>query len=353
MKLGFDAKRYFQNSTGLGNYARWLINEMANKVPSNSWSIKLFHTRKINNSTLNVFSPTTVLARKFNFLWRTRWIIKDLLKQKITVYHGTSNEIPFGIHKTNIKTVVTIHDLINKRFPKNYHFFDRFIYDKKLNYAQKYADVIVVPSKQTQNDLIHYYNTKLDKIKVIPLSIPSISKGETSKSDNYILCVSSFNKRKNLARLVEAYIKSNLTNLQLVIAGAKGDTTDELIALCQDNASIKLRFNVCKDELAKLYINALFCIYPSTFEGFGIPILEAFSYGKTIATSNISSMPEVGGKCAVYFNPNSIDEITKAIRKLNNPQIRQAQSQFIEEQLSKFNSSNILHQYLELYNSLI
>jgi len=60
MKLGFDAKRYFQNSTGLGNYARWLINGIANKVPSNSWSIKLFHIRKINNSTLNVFSPTAV-----------------------------------------------------------------------------------------------------------------------------------------------------------------------------------------------------------------------------------------------------------------------------------------------------
>ncbi|MDB9882932.1 glycosyltransferase family 4 protein [Bacteroidia bacterium] len=351
MKIGFDAKRYFNNQTGLGNYSRWLIDGVSQNP---NFECDLYTPKKTVSKLTNIHYPKG-LNRFIPSLWRSKFICSDLRKNGVKLYHGLSNELPFGIHKTGIKTVVTIHDLINKRYPEYYNAIDLRIYDEKLRYAQRAADIIVVPSEQTKRDLIKYYHTAEERIQVIPLSIPPRRKYapmEFAYDKEYMLCVSGFSKRKNLVNLVSAYIATS-TDLHLVIAGKKGDSYAEIANLCSGNEKIQLMTDVSSDTLGLLYDKAQFCIYPSVFEGFGIPILEAFSYGKTVATSNTSSIPEVGGDAVQYFDPISVQSISKVIVELLKKDKRSLLESKIESQLENFDNNALISRYSGLYEEIL
>ena len=349
MRIGYDAKRYFNNVTGLGNYSRWLIDNLNNQIPQ---SIRLFHTKhqKEYKGDLTIISPKYSL---FKALWRSWLIIRDLRKEKIDIYHGLSNELPFGIHKTRVKTVVTIHDLINKRYPENYAPIDRWIYDVKLRYAQKHADLIITVSEQTKKDIIQYYKTDKSKIKVIPIGISKQKTPSIKPSKPYILCVSSFTKRKNISSLLKAFKTIESEDITLKVVGSQGDTSDEIVHLAKKDSRVKLQFNVSNEELNELYSKCQFCIYPSLFEGFGIPILEAFSFGKTIATSNVSSMPEVGKDAAIYFDPKDHHSISQGILQLMDHNIREKYEKKIPKTLQLFNSDKLINDYKSTYNELM
>ncbi len=352
MKIGFDAKRYFQNSTGLGNYSRWVVDSLAKR---NSFDYHLYHPKELSQKVeLPTHHPEGINSAVPS-LWRTRFVCARLEEDGMDIFHGLSNELPFGIHKTNVKSVVTIHDLINKRYPENYSPVDRVIYNRKLHYAQKHADKIIVPSAQTSEDLTLYFGTPKSKIEIIPLAyLPRKTSilAETAQSP-YILCVSSFDKRKNLVRLVKAFHEADC-NHKLVICGKKGNQLSRVKKIIKDlKANVEVKTNVDNKELNLLYSGALFCVYPSYFEGFGIPILEAFSYGKAVATSAISSMPEVGGNAAVYFDPNITDSMTAAITKLLIDSEREKIETNIKQQLTLFESDKLIKRYESLYEGLI
>ncbi len=349
MRIGFDAKRYFNNITGLGNYSRWLIDNLNNQIPQ---SIFLFHSDKsfYQKKDFNVITPRYSLLKA---IWRSWLVTKNLKKEKIDIYHGLSNEIPFGIHKTGIKSVVTIHDLINKRYPENYQLIDRWIYDLKLRYAQKYADVIITVSEQTKKDIVKYYNTNETKIKVIPIGIAQRQIKPVESPSPYILCVSSFTKRKNLKALVQAFKSIEDKDIKLKIVGSYGETANEIQSLAKKDPRIELHFNISNEELNDLYTKCQFCVYPSLFEGFGIPILEAFSYGKAIATSNISSMPEVGKDAALYFNPNDPNHIREAIIQLMDNDTRYEYVKKIPTTLKSFDNHVLINAYKSVYSKLM
>lgn len=351
MKIGFDAKRYFHNSSGLGNYARWLVDGL---VKLQNFEYHLYQPKEVSQK---VDIPTHYpegIVKASPSLWRSKFVCSRLENDGIDIFHGLSNEIPFGIHKTEIKAVVTIHDLINKRFPENYGTIDRIIYNKKLHYAQKHAVKIITPSEQTKEDIIKYYNTPADKIEVIPLSLSPVKKTTDNPlvQEDYMLCVSGFSKRKNIPRLIKAYNSLNTKEVKLVLAGHTGDNRKEIELLAADNPSVIIKENATPTELNNLYDNCLFCVYPSVFEGFGIPILEAFSFGKTVATSHISSMPEVGGDAAIYFNPESIEDIALKLQKLLNKDTRKPLENNISERLKAFDSNALLHRYERLYSDI-
>lgn len=345
IRLGFDAKRYFHNQTGLGNYARWLIDGLSEH---SQLDLALFNTTA-QDHPLPIYAPAYPRLKP---LWRTLGIKQQIQAAKLQIYHGLSNEIPFGIHKLAVKSVVTIHDLINFKYPKNYNPIDRIIYAKKLSYAVNHAHRIVVPSESTKKDVLHYFKTDEEKIRVIGLSVKHIDQPSLVQPGKHILCVSSFTERKNLVNLVKAY--SNVPgDTPLVIAGAMGETFGQVQALAQKDQRIKLNNNVSSNHLKQLYEEALFCVYPSVYEGFGIPILEAFTHGKTIATSQASSMPEVGGEAAVYFDPLQKDSIATALSTLLKEEARKKRERLIPKQLKKFDSTTLLAAYADLYQELI
>ena len=326
-----------------------MIDNLNNQIPQ---SIFLFHSDKsfYQKKDFNVITPRYSLLKA---IWRSWLVTKNLKKDKIDIYHGLSNEIPFGIHKTGIKSVVTIHDLINKRYPENYQLIDRWIYDLKLRYAQKYADVIITVSEQTKKDIVKYYNTNETKIKVIPIGIAQRQIKPVESPSPYILCVSSFTKRKNLKALVQAFKSIEDKDIKLKIVGSYGETANEIQSLAKKDPRIELHFNISNEELNDLYTKCQFCVYPSVFEGFGIPILEAFSYGKAIATSNISSMPEVGKDAALYFNPNDPNHIREAIIQLMDNDTRYEYVKKIPTTLKSFDNHVLINAYKSVYSKLM
>jgi glycosyltransferase involved in cell wall biosynthesis len=350
MKIGFDAKRYFHNQTGLGNYSRWLIDGL-----KHLHECHLYTPKQTDSEISNLHLPTGSINRALPWFWRSRSVCKDLVKHKIDVFHGLSNELPFGIHKTGIKSVVTIHDLINLRYPENYSAFDAMIYRRKLQYATQYADYIVTPSVQTKNDILKFFPQVKSPIEVIPLSLQTSTEADKSLNpkERYILCVSSFNKRKNIATLVAAFQALKQTGFKLVLAGGSGDTSTDIKRMIDADSSIVMFENISNAQKNGLYFSCSFCVYPSIFEGFGIPILEAFHFGKTTVASNSSSLPEVGGNACVYFSPENKAELSDLLSFCMEDKNRLQLEALIPEQIQNFQSQKLLEEYSKIYYKLM
>src|SRR5437868_5242537 len=158
MNIAFDAKRAFTNSTGLGHYSRTLINSLTEFYPEHEYFLctpKITNRFDVNDlKHIYTITPQYFPSSFFTAAWRSSWVKKDLQELNIDLYHGLSNEIPIGIEKTGIKSVVTIHDLIFERYAHQYNHIDVQIYRKKFRYACKHADKIIAISEQTKKDII-------------------------------------------------------------------------------------------------------------------------------------------------------------------------------------------------------
>ena len=159
-RLGYDAKRLFNNFTGLGNYSRTLLEDLSNHFPENEYF--LFSPKVTKNDRTNPFFDqskfTIKKARGNGIYWRSYGIKKDLLENQIQLFHGLSHEIPIGLQQTTMKSVITIHDLIFKHYPNQFSWIDRNIYDWKFRYSCENADRIVAISENTKKDIIRFYN---------------------------------------------------------------------------------------------------------------------------------------------------------------------------------------------------
>src|SRR3954468_1376683 len=170
MNIGYDGKRAYQNKTGLGNYIRSLIAILTQHYPGHNYT--LFAPRQTLlfdvNAFVNVHAvfTATFIGKKLPALWRRKGIVKAVEAAGMDIYHGVSNELPMHIERTRVKTVVTIHDIIFERFPKTYHFDERFSYRIKVKRACKVADAIIAISKQTRDDLVNFYGVNAEKIFV-------------------------------------------------------------------------------------------------------------------------------------------------------------------------------------------
>src|SRR5262245_14266308 len=219
MNIGFDAKRAYHNGTGLGHYSRTLIRSLAEYFPQHQYYLfnpkpsDLFH---LNGKNIHEMLPSGLLHKTLSSVWRSKWITNDLEKLGIDIYHGLSNEIPLDIHKTQIKSVVTIHDLIFERFPAQYSKIDAQIYKKKFRYACDHADKVIAISQQTKRDIIEFYKTPEEKISIcyqscnpafgrqVPEQEKKLIKEKYSLPDEYFLYVGSIIERKNLLNICKA-----------------------------------------------------------------------------------------------------------------------------------------------------
>lgn len=348
MNIAFDAKRAYTNGTGLGHYSRTLITSLAEYFNEHEYFLctpKL--TGRFNASAL----PNTheVIPHKFpstllTAAWRSRWVVKDLQHLDINLYHGLSHEIPVGIQNTSIKSVVTIHDLIFERYPKQYKPVDVAIYRKKFRYACNNADRIIAISNQTKQDIIDFYHIPASKIDVCyqscnPAFAVQVSAEEKLRvkqlynlPDKYFLYVGSIIERKNLLTICKALkLLKDTLHIPLVVIG-DGDSYEETVkAYVKENGLDQDVIFLSSDERIKqlatyrsaadfpaIYQQAVCMIYPSIFEGFGIPVLEALFSQLPVITSNVSCLPEAGGDAALYVNPLDEQQMADAMQRLVN-----------------------------------
>ncbi|HTB51928.1 MAG TPA: glycosyltransferase family 1 protein [Ferruginibacter sp.] len=343
MNIGYDGKRAFQNKTGLGNYIRSLIAILTHHYPQHDYTLfapkitGLFDVTAFQN--VKVIAPQTSLGKRFPGLWRRKGMLKEIVNNKTDIFHGVSNEIPNGIEHTTVKTVVTVHDLIYERYPETYTLDVRYVSRWKIKHACKHANAVIAISQQTKNDLMHFYGVDENKISICYQSCNPIFQrvvGEAEKNaikkrynlpDTYFLFVSSITGRKNLIAVCKALVLlKDATTVPLVIIGngkkekeeakkfmSTNGISDRLIFLNELPQSKESNFTTAADFPA-IYQQALALVYPSIFEGFGAPLLEALCSGLPVISSNTSSLPEVGGDAALYFSPH--DHATLAAHML-------------------------------------
>ncbi len=377
MNIGFDSKRLYCNFTGLGNYSRSLVTNLQKFYPGNLYHLytpRIIHNVETDFFNNNLSFHTHLKKTPFSSYWRSYSILSQLENDKVELYHGLSNEIPFRIQKTKIKSIVTIHDLIFKIYPDTYSFFDKTIYNLKFKNACLNSDKIIAISQNTKKDIVEHYGIAPEKIEVIYQSCnplfyePDMCEENSSilqqynLPNEYLLYVGSIEKRKNLKGIIEAYqFLQSQDRIPLVIIGGNRDKSykKEILTLINSMGIEKLMFfiNHLNDNLhlRQIYKSALTLVYPSFYEGFGLPIAEALLCKTPVITSRVSSLTEAGGPGSIYINPEKPEEIAHAIRMIltNSSQNKIMAKQGHTYAFEYFSPEKLTHQLVNCYKNTL
>ena len=369
MRIGYDAKRAFNNHRGLGNYSRDTIRIVASYFPD--FRLDLF-TPKIDQS-IQFACPknATVIQPKRNFmtsLWRTFGIAKEAEKRQLDLYHGLSHELPVGIEKTHIPTVVTMHDLIFIRHPELYPFIDRKLYKIKYLRSCHVADHIIAVSQQTKNDLIKLWGIDEKKISVVyqgchPVfsqTVPEKQRRQIKEKyhlpESYMINVGALEPRKNQHIILEALVKGNI-DFPLVIVGRDTSyrkTLEQFIEAHRLEGQVFILSDVGLTDLPTLYQSASLFIYPSQYEGFGIPIVEALQSNVPVITSKGGCFEESGGPGSCYVGHDDAIEIAHQIKRILSDEALQNDmaiqgKKYAERFSDKTIADNLMQVYRELF----
>ena len=330
--IAFDAKRLFNNFTGLGNYSRTLVRNLHKYFPENEYH--LFTPSITENVETSWFleekSFHIHLPASRNPMWRSFGMSSQVNALNPDIFHGLSHELPFGL-ANNITKIVTFHDLIYERFPDQFGMWDRFMYKLKYKSAAKRADAIAAISESTKLDLCEFYGIDKDKIDLVFQSCGDHFQSDNDTGNNKIsapevkdfyLYVGSVIERKGLLQCVLAYAKLPEKYRKPFVVIGNGDKdymrkVKEMIQYYRLESNFLFVNGVTNAELVAYYDHCFCLVYPSIFEGFGIPIIESLFRHKPVITSDISSLPEAAGPGAILVNPYSPDDIATAMVRLH------------------------------------
>ena len=373
MRIGFDAKRIVHNNTGLGSYARTLVNDLAEIVDAGT-ELRLYAPDAGNEQLRRqvVVSPHITYCypqhAPIKWLWRSHGIVNDLVTDGIDVYHGLSGELPVGISKAGIPSVVTIHDLIFMRHPEYYDTIDRTIYRWKFRRAIAEADRIIAISECTKRDIMFYGDVNPDRISLVYQSCNTFFKLRESEDKlqdvnarymlppRYIVSVGTIEERKNIMLVVKALHRLP-ADLSLVIVGKStsyGEKVRRYLAENRLSDRVLILEDVSNSDLPAIYQMAEASVYPSRYEGFGIPIIEAIQSGLPVVACTGSCLEEAGGNDSLYVDPDDVYGMADAIAKvLKGAEGREGRIQRAQDYIRRFEGNDVAHQLLDLYQQVL
>ncbi len=377
MKIAFDGQPLLNaNKTGIAYYEDGLVKGMLKYYPENEYQLDVFTFRhKDRIEQLKKEYSHKLVLKKCVWLWDRIFRVFTFLiyipyacffsgKREIT--HFCNYVIPFGVRG---KKVVTIHDLAFREYPQTIRTRTMMMLKMNLRKTLKRADAIAVDSAFTKSELAKYYNVPEGKIYVVPCGIDK-EKYEKKRSVNpvkekfgidgeYFLYLGTLEPRKNIVRLIKAYDEFRKENEKdilpdLVIAGGKGWMYDEIYEMVNKKHLEKwIIFTdyVSEEEKIALMQGALAFCFPSLYEGFGLPPMEAMACGTPVITSCTSSLDEVAGEAALKVNPESVQQIASALTKMHREEdIRQKLIEKGRKQAAKYtweNASDALYKVFE------
>ncbi|MBD3299841.1 MAG: glycosyltransferase [Candidatus Moranbacteria bacterium] len=364
MIIGIDASRYAHNeATGVEWYSWHIINNLIEESLKNEEDRVILYSPnylKLDNKIAELMKKhkdriqTKVLpARR---LWTLLKLSREMKRNPPDVLFVPSHVLPLKLPK---KSVIMIHDVAFKYLKKSYSWFAYKYLDWSTGFAVKNATKIIVPSEATKEDLIRFYKCSSEKITVIQhgFSSPEIKKdkidkifGKSSifkyfgikKDSPIILFVGRLENKKNLIRLVEAFkaFLKKYPEYRLILAGKRGIGFDQLLKVVKHLKLIDkviMPGYVTEGEKACLYKYCNVFAFPSLYEGFGLPILEAFYYKIPVLTSHVSCLPEVAGDAAYYADPYDVEVITSGLERLvTNEKYAEKLISLGKERLKKF-----------------
>ena len=373
--VAYEAKRYFSSQTGFGIYNRTLVRNLAVYYSNNRYLLLAPSVDSTDPEVVRDFSfkqveriglgkGKTALGRAI----RHRGVIK---KNRVSIYHGLSQQIPRSIRHANVRKVITIHDLAYKYFPTNdYTDNDLKRRDKEIIGACASADKIVAVSQNTKNDLTKLFSIDPDKVGVVYQACDDryrdVVEGNRLSCvlrkyglpDIYWLTVGTMSKRKNLHLIVEAMSKvPDRIRRPLVIIGKETEYTKTVRELAKSLGIEHLLIfpkNVSNTDLPAIYQGANIFLYVSLYEGFGIPVLEALCSRIPVITSNVSSLPEAGGQESYLISPDDSSAVASAIEHIEHDKelrCRMIDSGYIYSQ--KFCGRVLAEEMMNLYKEVL
>ena len=376
MNIGFDGKRAVQNFTGLGNYSRYVIEYLYRYYPQHPYTLyapkekreKPFLEMMRQCPTLKCVYPEGKW-QKAKAAWRTWGVTHRLEQDGISIYHGLSNELPLNIRQAQgVKSVVTIHDLIFLRHPEFYPFIDRKIYAYKFRQVCLQADAIIAVSECTKRDIQEFFHIPEEKIHVIyqgcdPIFTRPVTAEERRRirqkyhlTKRYILNVGKLEARKNAARLATAFGYCP-PDMHLVLVGRRTPYVKEIwqhFGAFRPIDTLHILDNVPTEDLPALYAEAELFVYPSLYEGFGIPILEALNVGVPVVAATGSCLEEAGGPDSCYMPPTDTDKLGFFLETLMNaPEQRAQMMERGKIYAQQFAPEKQMAKLMKVYESLI
>lgn len=335
LRIGFDGKRIVKNATGLGNYCRTLVSELSALTPP--LSLRLYVPSlgrddlrsQLSHVSAGFVLPRTAKSKIAQAWWRYRGIVSELQADGIELFHGLSGELPCGLRKAGIPAVVTIHDLIFLRHPEYYNPIDVAIYRHKFHLACREATKIVAISECTKRDVMHFGQVSEERIEVVYQScepafavpVPDVDRREVLRhyglSEGYVLSVGSIEERKNAMLTLEAIAQTK--DLRLLLVGRPTPYAERLRQRAE-RLGLAERFvmlhGVPSAHLPALYRSASVFAYPSRYEGFGIPIIEALCADLPVIGATGSCLEEAGGPDQIYVHPDDTTAMATHLQRL-------------------------------------
>ena len=374
LTIGYDAKRAVSNGTGLGNYCRTLLNDLGTIDTTDSFRLYVpdlgrddLRSQLDMPRNMSFVTPANKLVKPLRSLWRIKGIVNDLKRDGVDIYHGLTGELPLGLSEAGIKSVVTIHDLIFMRCPEYYNPVDVAIYKWKFRNTCKQADRIIAISECTRRDIMELGEIDDSRINVVYQSCGTRfcqQVGEAQKAEvrsryslpqRYILFVGTIEERKNALLAAQAlpYLSDDI---HLVLVGRQTAYAKTIFSFARQNGlanRIHMLSGVPTSDLYAIYQQAECFVYPSRYEGFGIPVIEAIQSRLPVIACTGSCLEEAGGPDNVYVDPDEPQEMAMAIKSItDNPD---AARQIVTRSLDyirRFENGNVAQEMLNVYRSL-
>lgn len=328
MKIGIDASRYqFPTPTGVEVYSNYLIGELLKIADREKNELMLLTPTKKDIPESSYISQRIVKGKRLWTLGKLSYLFWRMPRLVDTLF-VPSHILPLFLPE---RSVLTIHDVAWKHFPESYSAFQKKLLDFSTKFAVKHASKIIAVSSATKKDIIKFYGCPAEKIEVIHSGFDKehfLSKLDVSNSQNvcekfhvkerkYFIYVGRIEEKKNIPYLIEAFLKSKLTEeWKLVLVGKPGSGFEKIQKMLEveKNDRIILTGYLPSDETYTLVKNARASVLVSKYEGFGFPLLEAFALEVPIIASRIPALEEIGGDAPYFVSPNQINTLMQAFK---------------------------------------
>ncbi|MBI5037793.1 MAG: glycosyltransferase family 4 protein [Candidatus Kerfeldbacteria bacterium] len=381
MKIGIDCRTILNpklgERAGVGHYTYNLVKHLLRIDKTNTYYLYFDHrimdTGEFSQANVHIKQlPFSQYNKFLPFAYSHMLISAYLLKHNLDVFHSPITSVPLTYPK---KTVVTVHDLA---IYKNPAWFPSQIFSTRLLVprAVSTADHIIAVSESTKQDLKELFNVPSRKVtvthegvdvrpvRVHNTKIDSLDRFKLGK--RFIFFMGTLEPRKNVSALLRAYKKFlesdarypkvSFAQYQLVLAGAKGFKHEEIFDLIRQlklQRQVKYLGYVTHNQKIALMKRAACFAFPSSYEGFGLPVLEAMALGTPVITSNVSSLPEIAGKAALLVNPENDQEIARALQKLlSDPSLQKRLGLVGEKQAARFSWDEVARKTLVVYKKV-